>query len=213
MSESFNSAPPHRLTRSSREKMWAGVAGGLAEYFEVDPTLVRLVFVAAAIVTGGLAIPVYLALWFLMPRDDPSEGGTPYSTWQEWSRDVADRTREFAGKPPVQGSAWGSAAGAGPAGPAESGAATPPEGRVVAGEDVPPPPPPPAGGSEWSGWRHGPHQRRRQRSGGLVLIAIGVLFLAANLGWLRWINGDVFWPALLVILGIGLLIRQGDWNF
>ncbi len=72
-------APPangrRRLTRSARDRMWAGVAGGLAEYFDVDPALMRLLWVAAAIVTGGLAVLVYLALWIVMPREGQVENG------------------------------------------------------------------------------------------------------------------------------------------
>jgi phage shock protein PspC (stress-responsive transcriptional regulator) len=49
--------------------MLAGVAGGLAEFFDVDPTLVRVGFVALALL-GGLAVPLYLAAWLLIPEDD-----------------------------------------------------------------------------------------------------------------------------------------------
>ena len=42
----YPAGPPHRrLVRSSRERMWAGVAGGMAEYFDLDPSLVRLLWV------------------------------------------------------------------------------------------------------------------------------------------------------------------------
>ena len=58
-----------RLTRSSRERMWAGVAGGLAEYFEVDPTLMRLMWVVATVVTAGLFVAVYFVMWVIMPLD------------------------------------------------------------------------------------------------------------------------------------------------
>src|SRR5712691_8764583 len=58
-----------RLTRSSRERMWAGVAGGLAEYFEVDPTLMRLMWVVATVVTAGLFVAVYFVMWVIMPLE------------------------------------------------------------------------------------------------------------------------------------------------
>ena len=61
---------PHRLTRSTRDRMWAGVAGGLAEYLDLDPALVRLIWVLAAVLTHGLAIPIYIVAWIVMPRDD-----------------------------------------------------------------------------------------------------------------------------------------------
>jgi phage shock protein PspC (stress-responsive transcriptional regulator) len=49
--------------------MLAGVAAGLAEFFDVDPTLVRVGFVALALL-GGLAVPLYLAAWLLIPEAD-----------------------------------------------------------------------------------------------------------------------------------------------
>jgi phage shock protein PspC (stress-responsive transcriptional regulator) len=47
--------------------MVAGVAAGLADYFDIDPTLVRIGFVVLAFM-GGLAIPLYLAGWLLIPE-------------------------------------------------------------------------------------------------------------------------------------------------
>jgi phage shock protein PspC (stress-responsive transcriptional regulator) len=58
-----------RLHRAGRGRMLAGVAGGLADYFDVDPTLVRIGFVALAFL-GGLAVPLYLAGWLLIPDED-----------------------------------------------------------------------------------------------------------------------------------------------
>ena len=48
--------------------MLAGVAAGMADYFDVDPTLVRIGFVALALL-GGLAVPLYLAGWLLIPEE------------------------------------------------------------------------------------------------------------------------------------------------
>jgi phage shock protein PspC (stress-responsive transcriptional regulator) len=58
-----------RLHRGGRGRMLAGVALGLADYFDVDPTLVRVGFVALAFL-GGLAVPLYLAGWVLIPDED-----------------------------------------------------------------------------------------------------------------------------------------------
>jgi phage shock protein PspC (stress-responsive transcriptional regulator) len=49
--------------------MLGGVALGVADYFDVDPTLVRIGFVALAFL-GGLAVPLYLAGWLLIPDED-----------------------------------------------------------------------------------------------------------------------------------------------
>ena len=63
---------PHhddRLRRGGEHRMLAGVAAGLAEYFDVDPTLVRVGFVALSLL-GGIAVPLYLAGWLLIPDED-----------------------------------------------------------------------------------------------------------------------------------------------
>jgi phage shock protein C len=58
---------PRKLYRSQSQRMWAGVCGGLAEYFNVDVTLMRVLFVALTILSGGLGLLVYLAMWILIP--------------------------------------------------------------------------------------------------------------------------------------------------
>jgi len=62
-------AGEQRLHRAGRGRMLAGVAAGLADYFDVDPTIVRIGFVALAFL-GGLAVPLYLAGWLLIPDED-----------------------------------------------------------------------------------------------------------------------------------------------
>ncbi len=57
-----------RLYRSRTNRMVAGVCGGLGNYFNVDPTIVRLLFVLATL-PGGLPGPlVYLVLWIVIPK-------------------------------------------------------------------------------------------------------------------------------------------------
>jgi phage shock protein C len=60
--------PEERLHRSRRNRMVAGVASGLADYFDVDPTLVRIGFVVLTLM-GGLAVPLYVAGWLLIPEE------------------------------------------------------------------------------------------------------------------------------------------------
>lgn len=64
-----------RLTRSRSERMIAGVAGGLAEYLDVDPVFMRIAFVVLLVVTGGLFGLFYLAAILVMPQGDATEGG------------------------------------------------------------------------------------------------------------------------------------------
>lgn len=57
-----------RLYRSREERMFAGICGGLGEYFSVDPTLIRVLFVLLGLVVGG-GILAYLILWILVPLE------------------------------------------------------------------------------------------------------------------------------------------------
>jgi len=57
-----------QFTRSKNDKMIAGVCGGLARYFDVDPAIVRLLFVLAVFL-GGASPLIYLVLWLVMPEE------------------------------------------------------------------------------------------------------------------------------------------------
>lgn len=57
-----------QLTRSTSDRMVAGVCGGLARYFNIDPVIVRLVFVLA-VFAGGMSPIIYLVLWIVMPEE------------------------------------------------------------------------------------------------------------------------------------------------
>lgn len=61
-----------KFTLQKRDKKVAGVASGIADYYNIDPAFVRLGFVAA-VLGGGFGIPLYGAAWLAMPKD-PNEG-------------------------------------------------------------------------------------------------------------------------------------------
>jgi phage shock protein C len=58
-----------RILRSRSERMIAGVCGGLAAYFNIDPLIVRLGFALLAMM-NGVGIMLYLLLWLLLPNED-----------------------------------------------------------------------------------------------------------------------------------------------
>ena len=58
-----------RLVRSRNDRMIAGVAGGLAATFNIDPLLVRIVLLALAFL-NGFGFMLYLVLWLLVPNED-----------------------------------------------------------------------------------------------------------------------------------------------
>jgi phage shock protein C len=57
-----------RLTRSTSDRMLAGVAGGLANYLGLDPTILRIAFVVLT-VFGGSGLTLYIVVWLLMPEE------------------------------------------------------------------------------------------------------------------------------------------------
>ena len=57
-----------RLFRSANDKMICGVCGGIAEYFNIDPTLIRLAIVLLACLSFGTAIIAYIIAAIIMPQ-------------------------------------------------------------------------------------------------------------------------------------------------
>lgn len=51
------------------ERIIGGVCGGLAEYFNVDPTIVRLLYVLFTLVSFGAGILFYIIAWIIVPRN------------------------------------------------------------------------------------------------------------------------------------------------
>jgi phage shock protein C len=85
-----------KLYRSTRDRMLGGVAGGLAEYFEIDSTLIRILFIITLFL-GGTGIIAYVLLWIVVPE-------APYFVYNASSEVSADPTINAAGTeiPPDQ---------------------------------------------------------------------------------------------------------------
>ncbi|MCQ2285693.1 MAG: PspC domain-containing protein [Bacteroidales bacterium] len=58
-----------KLTRSTTDYKIAGVCGGLATYFDVDVTIIRIIFLCA-LIFGSVGLWLYLIIWILAPKDD-----------------------------------------------------------------------------------------------------------------------------------------------
>jgi phage shock protein C len=192
--------------------MLAGVAGGLAELWDVDPSILRLVWALLVIFTGGLALLVYIIMAIVVPDEEevypaaaPGVATAPppptaAATGPEASADATPSGVEpaalaaapaatFTSAPPP-GALWG-----------------PPEGTPVDARTA------------RRQARDARRAARRERNGfpgavilGLVLVAIGVFFLARE--WIPSLDWDWFWPLILVGLGVillvGALTRRND---
>jgi phage shock protein C len=62
------SPKPKKIYRSTQDKMLAGVCGGIAEYFDWDSSMVRLVAVLT-VVLGGSGILAYIIMWIIVPEN------------------------------------------------------------------------------------------------------------------------------------------------
>jgi phage shock protein PspC (stress-responsive transcriptional regulator) len=141
--------------------MISGVASGLADYFDVDPTLVRLVFIISALI-HGIGIFVYIVMSFIVPiQEKAPESNKAIGKENEG---MPDSTSEGA-QPPLE----------------------------------------PLAAEPGTHWRH---REQRHTWAGVILIALGVLFLAQNMGFLFWWNWRIFWPVVLICVGALLLARR-----
>jgi phage shock protein PspC (stress-responsive transcriptional regulator) len=87
---------PKRLYRIREGAMLGGVCTGLAAYFRVDVTIVRILFVVATFLTSGIVIPVYFVMMLVIPEATTSDEhaaahGVPFS-----AQDIVDRATKFA---------------------------------------------------------------------------------------------------------------------
>ena len=61
--------PIKRLYRSRNNQIIGGGCAGIADYFEVDPVLVRLIWVIATLFSMGLGILAYIIAWIIIPEE------------------------------------------------------------------------------------------------------------------------------------------------
>jgi phage shock protein PspC (stress-responsive transcriptional regulator) len=160
--------------------MLGGVASGLASYFGIDPNIVRLIFLVLAFLTGGGFTLVYVLLWLLIP----GTASTATDVNQVVNENVSDmgaQLRSFTGM-------------RGRAGNGGNGGASQPNGGATAAQGQLPP----AGASS----------QPRHANPAVVLIGIGIFFLLLNLGFFRFFAWGVWWPLLLVGLGVMMINRR-----
>jgi phage shock protein PspC (stress-responsive transcriptional regulator) len=149
-----------RLIRDSKNKMIAGVAAGIANYFEIDPNVIRLLFIVLA-VFGGSGILIYFLLWLLLPKDS-SKTTEEKDVMRENVQQMKDAVRDFA--------------------------------KEIKKE---------------THMDHYEKKEKSQRSLGIILVVVGLVFLLTNLGLLDMYVMKKLWPVLLIFLGI-LVVYQNE---
>jgi len=59
-----------RLYRSKKERMLGGVCAGLGEHLDVDPAVIRLIWVVVSVLSLGTGIIIYILAWIIIPEED-----------------------------------------------------------------------------------------------------------------------------------------------
>jgi len=191
-----------RLYRCRHDRWLAGVAGGMAEYFEIDPTVVRVLWILSAFL-GGLTILLYIILAFVMPPEPLPMPGTT--------------------GPRMQGT--GAAPDGGVTGAASSGATADDTADAASGASGPgastgadgiPGWAPPQGWADTAGWQDAGWSGHRHQSAagqgtgragfglGVLLVVFGSIALLGALipAWTAIGLG----PAFILALGVALIV-------
>jgi phage shock protein C len=167
-----------KLFRSKHSRVLLGVCGGIGEYFNVDPVIVRIIAVLLLIISGFFpAVIAYLIMAVVIPIEG-SQNSTPRDNIRENVEDlrntgigIGEEIRTAFQKPEAK--------------PGEP--VTPTQSTRV--------PPPPAVSQA--------NNNRALWLLGLIIIIMGIFFLVINLfGW-RWFN---FWPISLILVGLIIIL-------
>jgi phage shock protein C len=200
-----------RLSRSTSERMVAGVCGGLADYFNIDPVIVRLIFILVTL-TSGIGLPVYILLWVIMPRSSATPG---QNSMQQRTRQFGEEVSQFGQQISQEASRLsrevlvGQRAGEAQAGREAgeqrfdpfSGQPLDPDGPTTGRTvnlGVPPADLPATYGQP------APRRARRWHTLGIILIGIGGLILLEQFG----IDMSLIFPTLLIVAGAILMKRK-----
>ena len=168
-----------RLYRSVQDRRIGGVAAGTAEYFDIDPSIARVLWVLLAIFTGGAFLIAYLVMWAVVPEEP-------------WDPDTIVGTASVPGQAPSGDAAPGeNAATSGAARRGAAAGAEPPQAhryRLRRGRPS-------------SVSHSGPSGRVIL---GAILILIGGWALARE--FIPGFNWGLLWPIGLVVIGVIILL-------
>jgi len=72
--------PSRRLHRSAHDRKIGGVCGGMAEFLEADPSIIRIIWLVLTFVSCGLGLVLYLLLWLVLPLGDVRPAGMQHAS-------------------------------------------------------------------------------------------------------------------------------------
>ena len=186
-----------KLFRNEHDKMIAGVASGLADYMQVEVTIIRLLFALSAIFMAGGGLVAYIIMWIIVPvNNDPN---LRYSKFNDYYNKNNPNTPPFGSNP-----------FAGPAGAGNPNWSQPVGDTQKTPFETQP---------EFNQFRCNDSGRT---VAGLLMLVIGCFFLMHNLNIIpEWFTVSNFfrfmWPVVFIALGIAIIAkskRKNEWvNF
>lgn len=86
----------NRLMRSKKDRVLSGVCGGIGEYFDIDSTIIRLIFLVLVFMSCGTAVVVYLISSIIIPEDDGIiyQDGSQYETEDDERYEKNEKVRK-----------------------------------------------------------------------------------------------------------------------
>jgi phage shock protein C len=165
-----------RLYKSRDDRMLAGVAGGVAEMLDADPSIIRIVWAVLIVLTGGIALIVYVIMAIVVPDAPDTPAGDLVATPAA----------------PVPTSVGDASAGQVP-----PGSWLAPDGSTVAMAAA-------AAPTRRAGRRDPDDRARGGFIAGVVLIVIGAFFLVRQ--FVPSIDPGLWWPIAAIALGLLLLV-------
>jgi len=189
-----------KLLRNMHDKVIAGVSSGIAEYMQVDVTIIRLLFVLSTIFLFGTGILVYLVMWIIVPENyDPA---ARFSKFNDYFKDAgkassfnaagfAQPSKESEPVIPTENTSPNWTSSFGNKGYAEPKAA--------------------------NDFKLYPKDNETGRTvGGLFLLVIGIYFMLNEFDIIPfWFSLSKLWPLIFVAIGLSFILkskRKNDWE-
>ena len=194
----------HRLYRSANDRIISGVAGGVADYFEVDPVLVRILWFISVPVTGGLTFLAYIVMMIAVPIE-PEDWPQP-SPWAPGG-DPAGYQAAYA--PPVGTTSNPPAEGADAAGATPGAPGAVPGAAPFSAQAAP---------TDWRSQRRQDRWQRRQdrwqhrgegRGAGGIAFGLLLIILGGAFAWNQIdprFNLSLAWPIAIMAVGAILIL-------
>ncbi|WP_167459521.1 PspC domain-containing protein [Pedobacter jejuensis] len=181
-----------KLFRNEHDKMIAGVASGLADYMQVEVTIVRLLFALSTIFMAGAGLVAYIIMWIIVPvNNDPAAKFSKFNNYFNKNNPNVPpfaQADAFAGPVGSSNTNWSQ--------PINDAQKTPFETQANFNQ------------------YNKPNDTGRT-IGGLLLLVVGCFFLMREFDFIPdWFRFRNFWPVIFIVLGISIIAkskRKNEW--